>query len=123
MRWVTAVRWLLHQWLNRGRGQCEARGRRRDKTALAFQPEAPAPLAPVDVSAELRQSYNAWRSAGRDKIVNSGVGPKTSMPVHSCANSASCVRIAASENLYRSAANGSCPCTCPTRGAPTASAQ
>ena len=52
MRWVAAVRWLLLQWLKRGRGQCEAHGRRRDKTALAFQPEAPAPLAPVDVSAE-----------------------------------------------------------------------
>ena len=48
---AAAVRWLLHQCLKRGRGQCEARGR-RDKTALAFQPEAPAPLAPVDVAVE-----------------------------------------------------------------------
>ena len=69
---AAAVRWLLHQWLKRGRGQCEAHGRRRDKTALAFQPEALAPLAPVDVVSR-RQSYDAWRSAGRDKIVNSGV--------------------------------------------------
>ena len=38
MRWVTAVRRLLLQWLKRGRGQREARGRRRDRTALAFLP-------------------------------------------------------------------------------------
>ena len=32
------------------------------------QPEALAPFAPKDVSTELRQSYNAWRSAGRTKF-------------------------------------------------------
>jgi hypothetical protein len=60
------------------------------------QPEAPAPLAPADVAVEPRKSCDAWRSAGRTKF---WVGPETSMPVHRCANSASCARIAASGNL------------------------
>ena len=46
MRWVTAVRRLLLQWLKRGRGQREARGRRRDRTALAFQPRGSGAACP-----------------------------------------------------------------------------
>ena len=48
---------------NVGRAGGAATGRRWHS-----QPEALAPFAPKDVSTERRQSYNAWRSAGRTKF-------------------------------------------------------
>ena len=61
------------------------------------RPEALAPFAPADVAVEPRKSCDAWRSASRTKFW--GRPQDIDVPVHSCANSASCARIAASENL------------------------
>ena len=111
---VTAVRRLLLQWLKRGRGQREAHGRRRDRTALAFLPAGgPAPFAPADVPVEQQRPCDAWRGAGRHKISSVLARPRRRFTGAGIAATARLVHnTAASQSRRRSPSKGRCPGTC-----------
>ena len=68
MRWVTAVRRLLSNGSDVGAGNVGRTGGAATGRRWQFQPGALAPFAPIEISTELHQSYNAWRSAGRTKF-------------------------------------------------------
>ena len=98
MRWVTAVRGCFSNGSIVGAGNARrAEAPRQDGVGIPARGSgAVCPSRRVDSRRlVLRRVAERWTG----QILNSGVGPKTSMPVHSCANSASCARIAASENL------------------------
>ena len=106
---VCSGAWLLHQCLKRGRGQRVARNA---ANGVGIPPSQRLRRGTVN---DGRTEALALADPTIDKIVNLG-SPQVDAGSQLCEQE-SCVRIA-SENLYRSAANGSCPCTCPTRGAP-----
>ena len=101
---------MAQSWARAMRGAREAP--RQDGVGIPARGSGAA--GPGRRRSEPQQSFDAWRSAGRNKILVLG---KTSTPVHRCEQQV--VGHSASVNLW-SAANGSCPCTCPTLGAPPA---
>ena len=73
MRWLQRCDGCFSNGSNVGAGNVRrAGGAATGRRWHSSRPEAPAPFAPRDIPTELRQSYNAWRSADRHKILVSG---------------------------------------------------